>query len=239
MQRGGGRAGSCSVFVGNIPYGIDEPQLVQLFSQAGPVVSFRLVTDKETNKPKGYGFCEFRDSETAQSAIRNLNNMDLNGRQLRVDSADKDTKRAGPGGGGGGGGPGGGPGMGGPSGVMAAGAMDASFGPDYLVGMSDRNIYDVLKQFKGFSDRSPNDARQLLVSNPHLTQALLQVRRLSLLSRLNRLTARQRFQRMTAPAMTPPPPGCRPSSSSTWCRTTHRRSRCSRPRQCPPALRQA
>ena len=44
----------------------------------------RLVYDRETGKPKGYGFCEYQDIETAQSAMRNLNNHDFNGRPLRV-----------------------------------------------------------------------------------------------------------------------------------------------------------
>lgn len=44
----------------------------------------RLVYDRETGKPKGYGFCEYQDVETAQSAMRNLNNHDYNGRPLRV-----------------------------------------------------------------------------------------------------------------------------------------------------------
>lgn len=48
----------------------------------------RLVFDRDTGKAKGYGFCEFRDSDTALSAMRNLNGRDLNGRSLRVDFAD-------------------------------------------------------------------------------------------------------------------------------------------------------
>ena len=47
----------------------------------------RLVFDRDTGKPKGYGFCEYKDQETAVSAMRNLNNYELNGRTLRVDSA--------------------------------------------------------------------------------------------------------------------------------------------------------
>jgi cleavage stimulation factor subunit 2 len=54
----------------------------------GPVVSFRLVFEKETGKPKGFGFCTFADSETAASAVRNLNGRDIGGRQLRVDFTD-------------------------------------------------------------------------------------------------------------------------------------------------------
>uniref|UniRef100_A0A0M3IDL6 RRM domain-containing protein n=1 Tax=Ascaris lumbricoides TaxID=6252 RepID=A0A0M3IDL6_ASCLU len=76
-----------SVFVGNISYEVGEEQLKQVFSQVGPVVHLRLVHDRETGKPKGYGFCEYNDPQTAESAIRNLNGYELNGRQLRVDSA--------------------------------------------------------------------------------------------------------------------------------------------------------
>ncbi|CAM0874657.1 unnamed protein product [Alopecurus aequalis] len=76
------------VFVGNIPYDATEEQLVQICEEVGPVVSFRLVVDKETGKPKGYGFCEYKDEETALSARRNLQGYEVNGRQLRVDFAE-------------------------------------------------------------------------------------------------------------------------------------------------------
>ena len=47
----------------------------------------RLVYDRDTGKPKGYGFCEYVDQQTADSAIRNLNGFEFHGRALRVDSA--------------------------------------------------------------------------------------------------------------------------------------------------------
>ena len=46
--------------------------------------------DRESGKPKGYGFCEYEDQETALSAMRNLNGFEFCGRQLRVDSAAAD-----------------------------------------------------------------------------------------------------------------------------------------------------
>lgn len=55
--------------------------------------TFRLVYDRETGKPKGYGFCEYQDVETAQSAMRNLNNYDFNGRPLRVGVAAGEQNR--------------------------------------------------------------------------------------------------------------------------------------------------
>ncbi|ESQ28028.1 hypothetical protein EUTSA_v10018490mg [Eutrema salsugineum] len=78
------------VFVGNIPYDATEEQLREICGEVGPVVSFRLVTDRETGKPKGYGFCEYKDEETALSARRNLKSYEINGRQLRVDFAEND-----------------------------------------------------------------------------------------------------------------------------------------------------
>ncbi|XP_042494606.1 cleavage stimulating factor 64-like isoform X2 [Macadamia integrifolia] len=78
------------VFVGNIPYDATEEQLIQICEEVGPVVSFRLVIDRETGKPKGYGFCEYKDEETASSARRNLQGYEINGRQLRVDFAEND-----------------------------------------------------------------------------------------------------------------------------------------------------
>lgn len=51
------------------------------------IFAFRLVYDRETGKPKGYGFCEYQDQETALSAMRNLNGREFNGRALRVDNA--------------------------------------------------------------------------------------------------------------------------------------------------------
>ncbi|KAE8701848.1 Cleavage stimulating factor 64 [Hibiscus syriacus] len=76
--------------VGNIPYDATEEQLIEICREVGPVVSFRLVIDIETGKPKGYGFCEYKDEETALSARRNLQGYEINGRQLRVDFAEND-----------------------------------------------------------------------------------------------------------------------------------------------------
>ncbi|KRZ91007.1 Cleavage stimulation factor subunit 2, partial [Trichinella sp. T8] len=76
-----------SIFVGNISYDATENELVELFSKAGPVVGFRLMYDRENGKSKGYGFCEFKDHETALSALRNMNNVEFHGRPLRIDAA--------------------------------------------------------------------------------------------------------------------------------------------------------
>lgn len=54
---------------------------------------YRLVYDRETGKPKGYGFCEYKDQETALSAMRNLNGYEIGGRTLRVDNACTEKSR--------------------------------------------------------------------------------------------------------------------------------------------------
>ncbi|KHN96486.1 RNA recognition motif containing protein [Metarhizium album ARSEF 1941] len=73
------------VFVGNIPYGLSEEQITELFSRAGKVERFRLVYDSETGRPKGFGFADYPDTDSASSAVRNLNDYEVMGRKLRVD----------------------------------------------------------------------------------------------------------------------------------------------------------
>ncbi|KAF1835020.1 hypothetical protein BDW02DRAFT_478325, partial [Decorospora gaudefroyi] len=73
------------VFIGNIPYGGTEELIVETLGRVGQVNNFRLVYDKETGRPKGFGFAEFADADAAASAVRNLNDYDLMGRKLRVD----------------------------------------------------------------------------------------------------------------------------------------------------------
>jgi len=65
-----------------------------IFSRVGSVESFRLVYDKDTKQPKGYGFCDYSDADTALSAIRNLNDVDFNGRRLRIDLADNALRQS-------------------------------------------------------------------------------------------------------------------------------------------------
>ncbi len=122
---GGGEKSARSVFVGNIPYEATEEKLKEIFSEVGPVASFKLVYDRESGKPKGYGFCEFKDAETAHSAMRNLNGYEIGGRTLRVDNACTEKNRMD----GGGGGPGGMPPQGGPGGMREGSAGPGGGGP--------------------------------------------------------------------------------------------------------------
>mmetsp|Transcript_21216 Transcript_21216/g.46403 ORF Transcript_21216/g.46403 Transcript_21216/m.46403 type:complete len:430 (+) Transcript_21216:93-1382(+) len=91
MAQPSGRPPSCTVFVGNIPYDVTDQMLLEIFQEVGSVKSLRLVSDKDTGKPKGYGFCEYYDQATAESAVRNLNGHEISGRSLRVDFAEDHT----------------------------------------------------------------------------------------------------------------------------------------------------
>ncbi len=98
------------LYVGNLPFSADEEQVRELFSQKGRTVQeVRLVTDRDTGRPRGFGFVEMGSSEEADGAIRDLNGFDFGGRSLTVNEARERTS----GGGGGRGGFGGGGGYGG------------------------------------------------------------------------------------------------------------------------------
>ena len=72
--------------------GVTEEVIEEYLGRVGQVLNFRLVVDKETGKPKGYGFAEYADVDAAASAARNLNGTELHGRQLRVDYANEGNK---------------------------------------------------------------------------------------------------------------------------------------------------
>ncbi|KAF2174014.1 hypothetical protein M409DRAFT_35202 [Zasmidium cellare ATCC 36951] len=82
------------VFIGNIPYGVSEEQIMDIFGRCGQVMGFRLVYDKETGQPKGFGFLEYSDTDSAATAVRNLNEFELNGRTLRVDYSNDNRSTA-------------------------------------------------------------------------------------------------------------------------------------------------
>lgn len=180
------------IFIGNIPFEITEEQLIDIFKEVGPVLSFRLMFDRETGRSRGYAFCEYADSETAASAIRNLSGYDIGGRHLKVDKADNDMLPSAAGGTGGG-----------------SGSLLGSFGsnttrdqstpipsarpiqnlPNVPVTSSinsihsilsappftnPQNLLELLTSLKATIQNSPDQARHLLSGNPALSYALLQ-----------------------------------------------------------------
>lgn len=88
------------LYVGNLPFNADEAQVRALFEQSGRAVKeVKLITDRETGRPRGFGFVEMASQEDADAAIRALNGQPYGGRPLTVNEA---RERAAGGGGGGG-----------------------------------------------------------------------------------------------------------------------------------------
>lgn len=163
---------------------------MDIFGRAGQVVGFRLVYDKETGQPKGFGFLEYTDVDAAASAVRNLNDFDLNGRTLRVDYSNdnrgttqnqtQDTNRAPP--------PAqfgmppqqnGRPDQGAlpplpqgldlPPGVTAFDAISRTINT-----IPTPQLIDFISQMKGLCSTNPAQATALLTSTPQLAYAVFQ-----------------------------------------------------------------
>jgi RNA recognition motif-containing protein len=76
------------LFVGNLPFSADEQQIRELFEQDGRTVTeVKLITDRDTGRPRGFGFVEMGSSEDADGAVRDLNGQDFGGRALTVNEA--------------------------------------------------------------------------------------------------------------------------------------------------------
>ncbi len=98
------------LYVGNLPFSADEEQVRELFSRNNrTVMEVKLITDRDTGRPRGFGFIEMASQEDAEGAIRELNGFNMGGRPLTVNEARERSegggdRRGGGGGGGGGGG---------------------------------------------------------------------------------------------------------------------------------------
>lgn len=98
---------STKLYVGNLSYDTTEDELKELFAKAGEVTSVVLITDRESGRPKGFGFVEMGSQADAQKAVSMFNGSSLHDRQIKVDQARPREERRGGGGGGGRGGYGG------------------------------------------------------------------------------------------------------------------------------------
>jgi RNA recognition motif-containing protein len=118
---------SSKLYVGNLSYSTSDAAIKALFGQHGEVVSVNLISDRETGRPKGFGFVEMGSPEEAEAAKNAVNGTELDGRTLKVDIAKEMAPRpprsGGYGGGGGGYGGGGGGGDGGGGGGGYGGGL--------------------------------------------------------------------------------------------------------------------
>jgi cold-inducible RNA-binding protein len=87
------------IYVGNLNFSVTEAALRSLFEAYGSVESVKLVTDRDSGQPRGFGFVEMTNDAEAAKAINGLNSKDLEGRTLIVNEARPKPER--PGGGGG------------------------------------------------------------------------------------------------------------------------------------------
>lgn len=162
------------IFVGNLAFNTTEEQLHQTFSDIGRVIKVRLVTDVETGKPRGFAFVEFEDPQAALSAIRNMNEYELNGRRLRVNFSNSShlealagklgmdlsqTQRS--------------SGSSGNNATQHAHSAGTNAVADSLKSMSKAEMYDIVAKMKEIADRDPDEARRLLAGHPQLPEAML------------------------------------------------------------------
>lgn len=102
------------LYVGNLPYTADDAMIRGFFESGGrSVTQVKIVTDRDTGRPRGFAFVEMADDAMAKSAINELNGQNLGGRTIVVNEAREPQRGGGGGGRGGGGGYGGGRGGGG------------------------------------------------------------------------------------------------------------------------------
>lgn len=84
------------IYVGNLPYSVNDQALEEIFSQHGTVTSARVIADKFSGQSKGFGFVEMPDKAEAEAAIAATNGQDFDGRSLRVnESQPKPPRREG------------------------------------------------------------------------------------------------------------------------------------------------
>ena len=77
-----------NIFAGSLPYEVTESELEGMFKEFGTVSSVKIITDKYTQKSKGFGFVEMPEEEEAMKAIENLNGKEVGGRNIVVSKAE-------------------------------------------------------------------------------------------------------------------------------------------------------
>jgi RNA recognition motif-containing protein len=76
-----------NIYVGNLPYGVNDDDLHQMFGEFGPVSSVNIIKDRDTGTSKGFGFVEMANSADGEQAIKDLHETALQGRNIKVNEA--------------------------------------------------------------------------------------------------------------------------------------------------------
>ncbi len=75
------------VYVGNLPFSVDDEKLKELFSPYGEIEEATVISDKFSGRSKGFGFVTFKDEESAKKAISEMNEKEVEGRNIKVNEA--------------------------------------------------------------------------------------------------------------------------------------------------------
>ena len=78
---------STKLFVGSLPWSVNDQKLKETFEKHGTVVSAKIVMDRDTNRSRGFGFVEMESSSDASNAIKALNETEIDGRNIVVNEA--------------------------------------------------------------------------------------------------------------------------------------------------------
>jgi RNA recognition motif-containing protein len=76
-----------NIYVGNLPYGISDSDLEQMFAVYGSVSESKIVTDRDTGRSKGFGFVEMPNQSEGDEAIKELDGKEIDGRNIKVNVA--------------------------------------------------------------------------------------------------------------------------------------------------------
>jgi len=76
-----------NIYVGNLPFNMGEEDLKEIFEEYGEVTTTKIVSDKFTGRSKGFGFVEMSSDEEAANAIKELNNAEISGRNIKVNES--------------------------------------------------------------------------------------------------------------------------------------------------------
>lgn len=88
------------IYVGNLPFSASEDDVREMFAKHGDVNEVKLITDRDTGRPRGFGFVEMENPDEADAAISAYHQTDMDGRSLNVNEARPRTERGGGGRGG-------------------------------------------------------------------------------------------------------------------------------------------
>lgn len=85
---------SAKVYVGNLPFSVDDNELKEIFSSYGEITEAIVIKDKYSGRSKGFGFVTFADKESADKAVSEMNEKEVQGRPIKVSEARPMEERA-------------------------------------------------------------------------------------------------------------------------------------------------